>query len=370
MAEVQRICVRAKPTKENADYFEWQAASICMFVPEEDKELAVRKAREELKRRHWDFIKFESKSTLIESRVREAGGEVWEAYEKALKGELSFIVFSDAFGAGNKSNKPILPARISEEFIDRVVKDAGGTRLPTQQGAKSADYLLGSYVFELKDLQEEVLGKKNHQKRLAELFRKYFPDRLEIAIDPSILTKSDYQEYVNIIGRPIKTQIRSASKQVKASKNSLNRSGLRGGIIFMNTGIGSLPHEVFAAQVARYANKDSGEFDAVVSISIWNATNGFDTYVLHAFSPKDSVYHEVRSLKISFDRCFEEMMTDLVRGRIPSTVERAVPRKSLTFSVDGVDYAWIDPTIPWSMNNNRPDDDPDDGQGVRSKDGC
>jgi len=76
--------------------------------------------------------------------------------------------------------------------------------LPTEQklhGTKSADYLVGNIVFELKDLQEEVLEKENNQKRLAEQFRKYFPDQREVTIDPAILIKSDHQKYMKILSR-------------------------------------------------------------------------------------------------------------------------------------------------------------------------
>lgn len=317
-----------------------------MLVPEDDKQLAVKKARQELKHRHWDFISYESKSTLIESRVREEGGEVWEAYKRSKKGEFFIKVFSDAFGAGDKSFIPVLPARISEEFMDKVMEHAGGKRLPTLQklqGMKSADYLIGGFVFELKDLQEEVFEKKNHQKRLAELFRSYFPGQREVTIDPLILSKSDYLKYLDILCRPIKTQIRSASEQISSTKSLLGRSDLRGGIISLNTGCGSFQHKAFAAQVERLARKDSRQFDAVVSVSAWCNTNGFDTYVFSRFSPEKPKQEEVIAINAAFDICFEEMMTDLARSRIPDSTDRASPVKSLTFNYEGIDFAWLAP---------------------------
>ena len=125
---IQRICVRAKPRSTNPDYFDWQTAIICIFVPQNDKLLAVKRARTELDRRHWEFISYRSKSTLIEERVRRAGGEVWEAYQSAANGDLVFKVFPEHFQAGDKGAKYLLPAKITEHFIDTVVDEAGGRR--------------------------------------------------------------------------------------------------------------------------------------------------------------------------------------------------------------------------------------------------
>src|SRR3990167_1601675 len=101
--KVQRYCIQGKPTKENLEFFEWETASICMLVPEDDKELALRRARDELIRRKWEILKFDSKGTLIEERVREEGGEVWDAYQETLStGKIAFKVFSNHFRTGRK----------------------------------------------------------------------------------------------------------------------------------------------------------------------------------------------------------------------------------------------------------------------------
>ena len=350
--------MRAKPKPSNPDYYEWQPARICVLVPENDKHLAVDRARAELEKLHWDFISYESKSTLIEERVSQAGGEVWEAYQLALKGKPVTKVFPEHFQAGNKNAKYLLPAKITEQFIDQVVSDAGGRRLTEDEkksGVKNADYLIGEYVFELKDLQEEGLEKSEHQKKIAKLFASYFPGAKEITIDPSILSKADYLKYLDIIGTPIKTHIHSASKQIKDTKILLNRPDLLGGIILINTGFGTFPHDAFAGQVERYARKDSKQFYAVVSISVWSHTNGFDSNVFYKISPEETECKEVIALQDAFEKRFEQMMTDIVRGNIPEEVERASPIKPVVFNHQGIDLAWIPPKLPlpWDKDNNK-----------------
>jgi len=346
---VQRICVKAKPAADHPDYYDWQTASICMFVPENDKSLAVEKARQELVKRHWEFLEYEDKSTLIEARVKAMGGEVWDAFMEARRGHLFFRVFSHHFGAGDMEFRPILPARITEAFMDQVIEDAGGRRLREEEkraGIRNADYLLGDFIFELKDLQEEGLQKGEHQKRLADLFRRYFPGQTEVVLDPSVLSKSDYLKYLDIIGKPIKTHIKSASKQVKATRELLGRDELGGGVILLNTGFGNFPHETFASQVERYATKDSSQFSAIVSISVWAHTNGFDSYVFYRFSPERPKQQEVVAIQKAFQQRFEQLMTDTITGVLPQTAEVAGPPRPVAFENSGIDFAWIPPRVP------------------------
>jgi hypothetical protein len=117
--DIQRICVNAKPARAQPEYYEWQTASVCMFIAETDKARALEKARSELSRRHWEFLTYGNKSTLIEERVREVGGEVWEAFEHARRGRIFFKVFPDCFGAGNKIFHPILPPVLPNCFWTR-----------------------------------------------------------------------------------------------------------------------------------------------------------------------------------------------------------------------------------------------------------
>jgi hypothetical protein len=311
--------------------------------------LALEKARRELARRNWVFIGYQDKSTLILERVKEAGAEVWAAFQSARQGRIFFKVFPDHFGARDKAFKPMMPARIGEIFMDRVIEDAGGRRLCAEEnepGARSADYLLGRFIFELKDLQEEGLEKGGHQSRLAALFRRYYPRRQEVPIDRSVLTKPDYHEYLDIMSRPVKTHLRSASKQVKATRNHLCRPDLLGGLIMLNTGFGTFPHKVFAEQVERYATKDSRQFVAVISASVWACTNGFDSWVYYEISPRKTQHKEVAAIQEAFGKRFELVMTRAITDEMPDSEGKVVPAKPIAFERGGIDFAWMPPTIP------------------------
>lgn len=348
--KVQRFCIQGKPTKGNSEFFEWETATICMFVPDDDKELALQRARDELIRRKWEILKFETKSTLIEERVREEGGEVWEVYQETLStGKIAFMVFSNHFRTGRKRERLLIPARVTEQFIDKVVSEAGGRRLnPAEIGIaqRNADYLLGEYIFELKELQEEGLEKETHQKKLSELFSPYFLGQPEAVIEPSILSPEDLLIYLNIVGTPIHNHVRSASKQIKSTRLLLKKESLKGGIIFVNSGFSSYPHDLFGEQVERYARKDSKQLDVVIAVTTWVETNGFDYEIFCQIWPDNSVVPEVIQFKKAFDKHFESMMTDLVRGLLPDEIQRADPRKPVAFSHKGIDFRWEPPRIP------------------------
>src|SRR5690606_31384132 len=142
------------------------------------------------------------------------------------------------FNAGKGAAPLLRPSRISESFITRVVEDAGGRRVvedDSTQVTLNADYVLGDFVLELKDLQEDVLEKGRHQQKLAKLFAPYWQGWDAIELDPSILSKEDLRAYLDILGAPIQRHVRKASKQVKATRQLLGNSGLRGGLILLNT---------------------------------------------------------------------------------------------------------------------------------------
>lgn len=346
--DIQRIIVKAKPTKANKEYEEWETASICVFIAEKDEDLAVEKAVKEIRDRHWEVIRFELKSSLIRDLVREIGGDVWAGYQEAEQKGLYFGVFPDNFGAGRDGIPTIRPPRISEKFIDNVVSDVGGQKLDEDGANKTADYLIGDWLFELKDLQEEGLEHKNRQTKLVKLFEPYFAPGSRIRISPEILTQEDQLKYFDIIGSPIQPQVKKASAQIKNTKTTLKLDHVNGGLIYLNTGYGSLPHELFEHCVGRYAKKDSSQFKAIVCISTWALSNGFESMMYYAFYPPNPKINVVEKLRIAFAKRFEEAMTNLITGNLPQFQKMGQPLKPIVFNAEGFDLYWEPPTLPKS----------------------
>lgn len=161
MTPVQRFVVRTKPLPTHSEYFEWQTATLVLFVGDSDRVHAQRCAESEARHRGWEILEFLDRSTLIEQRVRELGGEVLAAYREAEAGKLFVLEALDAPAFHTKQNCPPGPPRLTEAFVDRFVVSAGGERLPTHASdpchPKQADYRIGNLILELKDLQEDGL---------------------------------------------------------------------------------------------------------------------------------------------------------------------------------------------------------------------
>jgi hypothetical protein len=100
-------------------------------------------------------------------------------------------------------------------------------------------------------------------------------------MDPNVLNEAERRALEELLGSPIQKQVKSASKQIRATKEKLGERGLRGGLIYLNTGYSSLQLESLGPMVERYVQKDTTHIDAVLCVSFWVATNGFDTYVMY-----------------------------------------------------------------------------------------
>jgi hypothetical protein len=155
---VHRFVVNVCPAPDHPEYYAWQTAQCCIFVGDDDRRQAFETARKEIERHRWLPIGTFRKETLIPERIQKAPDEVRKAYEEAKKGRVSFHCWPDQMPIAKKGKLPLFRApRIGEAFIDKVILRAGGTRLATAGGNRSADYALDNTVIELKDLQGEGL---------------------------------------------------------------------------------------------------------------------------------------------------------------------------------------------------------------------
>ena len=343
---VSRVGLRAKPADNHPEYKEWETANVVVFVQTDGRDETLVRAREVLRRERWEVLEVQLCDRLIEDRVREQGGEVWELYQAALTRGAAIKVLPQNFAAGRTGILAIRPPRVTEVFIDQVVADAGGQRLDTDNQNRIADYRIDEWLFELKDLQEEGLLQPTRQEKLAKLFVPYATQGVPLLLDPAILPEEDRRRYFDILSGPIQTQVKSASKQVRSTKSLLGDEALRGGVIYLNTGYGSFPPEEFGPMVERYARKDTTQIEAVFCISTWSVTIGFDSQIFFRTYPTEPTIPALERLGKAFATRFEEAMTQLVLGTLPQAPEFADPLTPVAFNVNGLDFSWLPPTLP------------------------
>jgi hypothetical protein len=298
-------------------------------------------------------MSFSERSTLIPSRVRREGGKVLEAYLQARDGTPFLLLSADHIPFVTKKSGPAFYApRLTEAFLDTVIERAGGKRIDLPSAGsnppKTADYRLGDLVLELKDLQCEGLEVRTRQVKIAQLFSsKLHPDRSTI-IDPALLSSEELRTYRRIVGAPVQAAIRNARGQVKATITRVGEPGLAGGVILLNTGYGSMPHDLLSS-LAQELVSESTTLQVAICISAWTVTNGFDTVVYFAFDPKEHCLPAIGGLRVAFDDCRDGLMTRWARTgfRLPGPVSD--PLMPIVFEEAGSIYCFTPPTPPSSI---------------------
>lgn len=341
LSSVQRIILKTKPAKNNLQFNEWETASIIFFVDEPNKELALDIIKNKLNEMKWEILYFELKDTLIEERVQEAENIIKDAFAAAKMNKIHYEIIHDNFGPGKKKSKYLCPPKINEEFIGKVIIEAGGRRLTDKEKTKSeelnADFIIGDFIFELKGLMEEGLDKKERREKLSNLFSKYYSASEPIFIDPDILTAEDQRIYASTISSPLEKKIEKAHKQVKATRDRISPKS-KVGLIYLNSGYLSLPHEYFTSEVKRYITKNNLFFDEIITLSISAQTNGFDLYVEFFSDPPKHSFTETKAIIDSWNKNAQDIMTKLVRGEIK---DLSNPQKPISFSNSGIDFYWL-----------------------------
>jgi hypothetical protein len=352
---VHRFIVRACPNANHPKYFGWQTALICVFVGDANRERAFAKAQDALHKEEWLPIGAFRKDTLIESIVLDEGeAEVVAAYKEAQGCKAVLRARTDQMPMATKGRLPFMKApRIGEFFLDKVVHRAGGRRLTSgeadAQHRRNADYIVGDSVIELKDIQEEGLLVPGRQDRLAQLFGSLGRGGEYASLSPEDLSEIEWRQYMDILGRPIQNQVKSAAKQIKASRNHLGKS--KGGVIFLNTGYSSIPHNLFHSLVKRYCEKDTQQVDFSICISSWLITNGFESEVFFSFSPKEGECDLVTSLRNAFWLEIDFLMDSWAQKGFSQDGDLLQPMIPIAFRANSMNHSFNPPVLSSELDD-------------------
>ena len=347
-SQVQRFVVRAKPRPDHPDFHEWQVGRVCVFVGEDDREAAQAEAERLLLERKLDLMEYEDRSTLIENRVVAEGGAVLEAYRDAQAGR-PFVLFApdDPPIAKKGELPPMLPPRLDESFVDRVVMRAGGRRLRLEERdydrSRNADYLVNGYVVELKELQSDPIDVPTRQTKAHATLRR----RTDHG-DTGILDDVDDPEYLAAILKTVKRRIDDAKQQIRSSSATLDFAVRGGGVILLNTGLSSVDPDrifTFADRIVR----ESSSLDFVVMMTAMVATNGFDSWIDFPFHPKTGGLGVVEVLGSAYGQEVAALMDEWAANGFAVPDEPARPMHPRVFSVQGARYSLRNTLPPGSM---------------------
>lgn len=356
--QVYRFIIHSIPSDNHRKYYQWQDADIVIFLASDNHEKAESLALMELEKRNWSPIKFKLKDILIKERVQSEGGDLCAAYHNALNGEVFWMEHLIDIPFSTKNDPPAFIApRLDESFIDKLITSCNGKRISEDQiekdgdenKKKNADYLLGNFILELKDLQEEGLLVTTRQKKIAEIFDKYNFKNPFQQLDISILNDSDFLAYMDIVGKPIQKRIKDAAKQIKSTISHLELENDQGYIILLNSGYSSLPQKLLEICGERYSTKDTSRVKAVIAISTWVATNGFDYIVNFAFSPNESNDKIINNLREKFWDLVNELMTEWGRSGFQYVNGGLNPIIPINFTYNDKKYIYTIPKLESSI---------------------
>lgn len=329
-----------------------------MFVANPDSYAAVQNALDELNHRCWVPEAIEHRDILVREAARKEGGEFWEAYLQAEQGNLFWLEDLENLPMCEKSVELWgTGPRLTETFVDNLIQNSGGHRLTAAEAGefreKNADYVLSKYVLELKHFENEGLAVETRQKKIGELFQRYFAEGPVRKIDPYNLSDRDFEEYWEIIGVPIQKRIKAASKQVKATIARLGQEQYEGGVILLNTGYLTVPHDFFVAMAERYASKDTSSIRHIIVISSWTITNGFDTVVNYAFHPHETACSYLEKLRDVFWATIENLMTQMITGELNPESGMQQPMSPTYFNHEGEVFTFGVPQLKSSLKRDK-----------------
>jgi len=151
------------------------------------------------------------------------------------------------------------------------------------------------------------------------------------------------------VGVPIQKRVRAASKQVQASITRLGQDQYEGGVILLNTGYLSVPHDFLAAMAERYASKDTSSIKHVIVISSWTITNGFDTVVNYGFHPHNPTCSVISKLKDVYWMTVEKLMTQMATGELETKCGVQQPMSPTHFNHEGEIFTFGVPELETNL---------------------
>lgn len=231
--------------------------------------------------------------------------------------------------------------------MESVLVEAGGRRAHPDahlRKEKGADFILDDAVIELKILEEDGLDKPERRARLADLFRRHWPDRPVVVLDPGALPPMELRTYKAILQGPIKSGIAQAKKQLSQSRLEFPNATCSV-LMIVNNSYAALSHEELVAIAGERAAQDTSRIDVVVVAGCYFHSDGFESFALW---PIDQIalhperpFSAYAKLAKAWGQLAERTMTDLMQG---STGSKG-PLTDSTFALDGVTYVKPAPAI-------------------------
>ena len=320
--EIVRVIYQGFSTKDNL------YANCIMMIRRED--FSVKEVFDISVAEHYLICSNIQLDVLIEAACKAEGGEFWAAYQKAARDMYSLTCFVHRSSGG----MPAMVPRFSEADFAEILE-----KIP-ECSTETPDFRIGNVVLELKDLQEESLKNEDRQQKIAEAFDEW-PDRC-IDLDPLKDYGSLTKVYHDLIQNSIHNHVKKASSQIKTYRKTA--MFMAGGMIFLNTGMLSLPHELFKSLVADLLERRTKTVEFAFVFSQVMQGNGFDEYAIFKGEFIGNVPDAVKFLQQRVNDLVEQKMTDLIRD--PAKLLPLAEQRPISFEQKGKIFYWNPGQVP------------------------
>jgi len=252
------------------------------------------------------------------------------AYLHAIENGYYFYHEADS---GSIGMNPFKVPRFSEDDFREIIEKLHGNKID-ESTTKTPDFLVGQIAIELKDLQTESLFDKDRQVSIGKIFKQY-PGKF-VDLYPLLNYGELTAPFHTLIQNTVKNHIKKASKQIKALKETQTISNA--GIILLNTGMFTLPHELLKSFVQGILDNNTRTIEFAFIFSQRMQTNGFDTYAVFPSGFIGRVPDEIRILESETDKMVEAKMTQLMQDLL--NVNAIVSMHPISFLQNGKIFYW------------------------------
>jgi hypothetical protein len=168
-------------------------------------------------------------------------------------------------------------SKFTENDFNSIIEGIGGRRFSeddSKEKLKNCDYVLNDALIELKLVEENIIEKETKRDKLAKLFGK---NAKTVIIAPELLTEEGKRQYYRILETPIKTALKTASKQLKKS----SRFGTSVTIaIIINNGLLLMMPDEFESVATKCASNDTSGIDILLIGGNYFFSDKFDAYTI------------------------------------------------------------------------------------------
>lgn len=232
--------------------------------------------------------------------------------------------------------------KLIEDDFDRIIESAGGKRLSvdgSREKPRNADYILDDAIIELKFVEEEGLEKQERQRKLADIFKKQFPGKPVVVLDPKLLGEKGRRDYYKAMLTPIRARLKKAAKQLKRTVQEHKEKAKV--VILLNVGYGSLHHKEFKEIAINHATNATRQIDCLIVGGIYFYSDRFDFYVISHF---EEIPINISRRFNGFDKlnkCWKIFLDDFMTSAILLNRDfcpERLPVLEMDFEVDGVKF--------------------------------